>query len=180
MSYLLKELADASEVKPKNREELLELLPEKDYSNGKTVQAFKDETDIRRLLSRAQREGTLSHLQKYEGVYGDFADFDFLDTQLKLIQANEIFSELPSEIRNEFGQSPAAFFDYVNDPANASRLPELLPQLAAPGRQNIDVSGRTPPPVAASAAASAPQASVPNPPAVEPAPPQSEPATQAQ
>jgi len=115
------------------------------YTDGRTKQAFKDETDINKILHRAQKAGTLSHLEQYEGVYGDFADFDFFESQLKLTQGREVFDNLPSELRKEFGQSPAAFFEFVNNPDNAGKLRDKLPDLAKPGKQNIDVSGKTPP-----------------------------------
>jgi len=113
--------------------------PEK-YTDGRTKQSFKDETDINKLLQRAQKTGTISHLSKYEGVYGDFANFDFFEAQIQLAKGREVFDALPSEIRDEFRQSPADFFEYVNDPANKDRLGTLLPDLAAPGKQNISVT----------------------------------------
>ncbi len=113
------------------------------YNDGRTKQSFRDETDINKILRRAQKTGTVSHLTKYEARYGDFSDFDFFEVQLKLAGGRQIFDDLPSEIRNEFNQSPAQFFDYVNDPANKDDLLKKLPALAAPGRQNIDVSGKT-------------------------------------
>ncbi len=116
-----------------------------EYNDGRTKQSFKDETDINKILHRAQKAGSFSHLQKYEGTYSDFADFDFMEAQLQLTKGREVFDALPSELRNEFKQSPAAFFDYVNDPANAGKLREKLPDLAKPGKQNIDVSGKTAP-----------------------------------
>lgn len=115
------------------------------YLDGRTKQAFKDETDITKMLSRAQKAGTMSHLQKYEGTYGDFADYDFLQNTIMLTQGREVFDALPSELRREFNQSPADFFAYVNDPANAQDLAKKLPGLALPGRQNIDLSGKTEP-----------------------------------
>ena len=121
------------------------LLQVKEYPDGLTKQSFARECDINFLLQRAQKAGTLSHLEKHQHHYGDFADYDFFDAQIMLTRGREIFDDLPSEIRHEFGQSPAAFFEYVNDPANVDKLREKLPGLAAPGRQNIDVSGRTPP-----------------------------------
>jgi len=114
------------------------------YTDGRTKQAFKDETDINKILHRAQKAGTLNHLQRFQGVYGD-SDFDFLEATIQLTKGREIFDALPSELRREFNQSPAAFFDYVNDPANKDELLEKLPMLAMPGRQNIDVSGKTAP-----------------------------------
>lgn len=115
------------------------------YGPGKTKQAFKDECDINRILQRAQKTGTVSHLAKHQAVYGDFANFDFERNLNAITRGREIFDDLPSELRKEFHQNPGEFFRYVNDPANADRLPELLPQLAQPGRQYLDVSGRTPP-----------------------------------
>jgi len=123
------------------------------YKDGRTKQSFKDETDINKILIRAQKAGTMSHLQKYEGTYGDFADFDFFEANLQLTKGREVFDALPSELRTEFHQSPAEFFEYVNDPANHEDLRKKLPGLAQPGRQNIDVSGKTAPEEPAAAVA---------------------------
>ena len=110
------------------------------YDDGMTKQSFKDSTDINKLLARAQVTGTLSHLEKHEGVYGDFSDFDFFEANQMLARGKSIFEELPSEIRKEFNQSPAEFFAFVNDPKNAGKLKEVLPELAAPGRQRIQLN----------------------------------------
>ncbi len=115
------------------------------YDDGRTKQSFRDETDINKILQRAQKTGTVSHLAKHEAVYGDFSDFDFFELEIKLTKGREIFDDLPSEIRTEFSNSPAKFFDFVNNPKNKDRLGDLLPALAEPGRQFLDVSPRTPP-----------------------------------
>ncbi len=112
----------------------------KKYTDGRTKQCFKDECNIQKIMARAEKAGTISHLQKYEGVYADYSDFDFFEQTQKLTQGREIFDALPAELRREFGQSPAAFFNYVNDPENAEDLREKLPGLAAPGTQLPDVS----------------------------------------
>ncbi len=107
----------------------------KDYRDGRTKQSFKDETDINRIIQRAEKSGTISHLTKYKGVYADFADFDYFENLQKLTRGREIFDDLSAELRNEFMGSPSKFFDYVNDPANVGRLEILLPDLAEPGKQ---------------------------------------------
>lgn len=118
----------------------------RDFSkDGKTKQAFKDETDIDLILARFQVSGAVSHMAKFEPQYGDFADFDFLDAQLNLNKGLDIFDSLPSEIRREFNQSPQRFFDFVNDPVNKEKLDVLLPTLAEPGSYFLDGSSRTPP-----------------------------------
>ncbi len=114
---------------------MLPIKQPQEYTDGRTKQSFRDETDINKIIQRAEKTGTISHLTKYKGVYADFADFDYFGNLQKLTQGREIFDDLPAEIRNEFSGSPAKFFDYVNDPANIDRIEKLLPALAAPGRQ---------------------------------------------
>lgn len=108
----------------------------KDYGPSRTEQSHKDSCDIDKILARAARAGTLSHLQLHGARYGDFADFDFQDAQNQIAKGKSIFAALPGELRREFGNDPARFFAYVNDPDNSERLPELLPHLAQPGRQH--------------------------------------------
>ncbi|AXL15327.1 internal scaffolding protein [Microviridae sp.] len=143
MSMQLRELA--VEAKPKNRREVLALLPKKKYDDGLTKQSFKDETNINKILQRAQKGGTLSHLNQYEGIYADFSDYDFWEHRQKLAVGDQVFNKLPSELRKEFGNDPAKFFAFVNDPANQGKLAELLPDLAKPGKQMVDVSGKADP-----------------------------------
>lgn len=99
-------------------------------------QAFKDECDINRIVDRMAKTGMVSHLSRFKGQYGDFTDYpDLLEAQQRLARGVQIFDELPIEIKREFGNDPRSFFTFVNDPANADKLEEVLPQLAAPGRQ---------------------------------------------
>jgi len=133
------------------------------YEDGRTKQAFKDSTDINRLLGRAAKAGTLSHLEQFGGRYGDFADYDFQEHQNMLAEASSLFERLPSEVRREFQQSPADFFEFVNT-HTPEELREKLPQLAEPGNQMLDLNPRT-----ANAVASEPTASE-SPPADPPDP----------
>ncbi len=124
----------------------MSMLPTKQpkkYTDGRTKQSFQDETDINKIIKRAEKSGTISHLAKYQGVYGDFANFDYFENLQKLTRGREIFDDLPAEIRNEFQGSPGKFFDYVNDPANVGRIEQLLPDLAAPGRQLATINPPT-------------------------------------
>lgn len=140
MSMLLQKLYDGQTQKLL-REEIIALAPSIKYKDGRTKQTFKDETDINKILQRAEIKGTISHLNKHQAKYGDFSTYNFFENQLMLARGSEIFDDLPAELRKEFAQSPAKFFKYVNDPANKDDLKRLLPALAAPGRQNVAVSG---------------------------------------
>jgi len=114
---------------------------------GRTKQSFKDGCDIHRIVAKAQKAGTLSHLEKHGAFYADVADApqDIFEARDQLEKVNAIFADLPSELRNEFQNDPLEYLTYVNDPANRDQLDRLLPELAKPGRQNLDMSPRTPP-----------------------------------
>ena len=105
------------------------------YDDGRTKQSFKDSTDINKMLKKAQRTGSIAHLVKYpEEVYGEFdGEFDLLTAHSKIAKANEIFSELGSEVRSEFDNDPLKFVAFANKPENVGRLAELLPAIAEPG-----------------------------------------------
>ena len=136
----------------------------------RTKQSFKDQADINKILARAQHGDTISHLAKYGAVYGDFTDVDdLLTAHEKLTRGTEIFNDLPSEVRREFGQDPVEFFKFVNDPANADRLADVLPDLAKPGTQRV-APVRTAASEAAKKAAAAPVSA--EPPAAGEAPPE--------
>jgi len=159
MSNLIAELVKQSKKKNLTRAEMLALVPPILYEDGRTKQSFKDETDINVIMARADIAGTISHLEKYEGVYADFSDFDFHDQTEKLTQGRMIFDDLPAEVRMEFGQNPQAFFDYVNDPKNVDDLLKKLPHLAKPGKQLLSAKAADADTEAALAAASEPVAS---------------------
>lgn len=104
------------------------------YDDGRTKQSFKDTTDINKILAKAAKGDAISHLAKHGAVYGDFTDIDDLLTAYERLQrGQEIFQELPGEVRREFHNDAGRFFRYVNDPKNSDRLAELIPALAAPG-----------------------------------------------
>ncbi len=114
-----------------------------EYTDGRTKQSFKDETDVNQIIAKHTRMGTLSHLEQWGGTYGDWSDFDFQDAQNQIANANSMFEQLPAALRNQFANSPEQFLKYVNDPANKDDLAEKLPELAAPRSkplpQNRDV-----------------------------------------
>ncbi len=111
------------------------------YTDGRTKQSFKDATDINKLLVKAARGDSISHLAKHGAVYGDFSDVDdLLSAQARLATGKAIFMELPGEVRREFENSAGKFFNFVNNPANVNDLARLIPGLAERGNQMPVVS----------------------------------------
>lgn len=128
---------------------MMETFKSDDYTDGRTKQAFKDQTDINKLLARAAKGETLSHLAKHGAVYGDFSDIDDLLTAHDRLQRGQaIFDRLPAEVKREFDQDVGKFYNFVNNPENRENLGEILPDLAKPGQQ-MPAPTRTPQTVAA-------------------------------
>ncbi len=108
-----------------------------EYTDGRTKQSFKDETNVNAIIQKHTRMGTLSHLEQWGGNYGDWGDFNFQDAQNQIARANSMFEQLPSGVRNQFSNSPEKFLEYVNDPDNKDELHKRLPELAAPGHKAL-------------------------------------------
>lgn len=104
-----------------------------DPSEGMTQQHFKDECDINYLLKH------YNDIPVPPPVYGDCSQYSDLQQCIdKVMAANEDFAAVPSEIRARFGNSPAAFFDFCNNPDNIEELISL--GLAESGRVSLDVT----------------------------------------
>ena len=102
-----------------------------------TKQSFADECDINQIMSRFISTGQISHLNHAEPNYGLAPSLDFREA-LEIVQnSEESFANLPSEIRQRFGQNPEAFLAFVEDETN-------LPELARMGLVEVDGDGLPP------------------------------------
>lgn len=109
-------------------------------------QSFKEECDINRIMAKYQKTGAVSWLTKHEGSYGDVSSFDFLDAQLVVAKAKEMFADLPSSVRSRFSNDPAEFLFFMQDTGNAEEAirlglavrkpvveePEVVPPVVVP------------------------------------------------
>lgn len=92
---------------------------------GRTKQSFRDECDINGIMARFQRTGLIDAVNKIQPQYADVAGFDFQFAMNQIIQAQDMFAELPSGIRKRFQNDPAAFVEFVGDPANEEEARRL-------------------------------------------------------
>ena len=79
-----------------------------------TKQSFKEECDINLIMARYTETGIIDHVSQHGQQYGDVTSEDFLAAMQQITQANTMFEHLPAKARERFGNSPAAFLDYVN------------------------------------------------------------------
>jgi phage internal scaffolding protein len=85
---------------------------------GKTRQDARDECNINKIMAKYQKTGIINFTNKNQPFYGNVEALDF-QTALNVIQnANELFEQMPSSMRKRFQNSPHAFLDFVQDPAN--------------------------------------------------------------
>jgi len=94
-------------------------------SENMTKQSFKDDCDINEIVKRHPYQIAESAALANQGMYDDILPIDYHQAMNISIKADRMFSELPSEIRNEFRNDPAQFFEFVNDPKNSERIIEL-------------------------------------------------------
>ena len=90
-----------------------------------TRQSHKAECDINNIVAKYRKDGVVKHLAKHGGMYEDVTGADFREWMNKLVNAQAMFDELPSHIRNKFGNDPAAFLDYVQNPDNLEEMREI-------------------------------------------------------
>lgn len=90
-----------------------------------TVQEFKDETDINKIVARARLTGELPQNNR-KPQYGDFTEVPDYQTALNIIQeAEESFMSLPSKIRQRFGNDPGQLIDFMSNPQNEAEARAL-------------------------------------------------------
>lgn len=90
-----------------------------------TRQSFKEESDINFIIRQYLQTGAESHLNKYQGQYGEFLEMDYHAAMNAVIMADQMFESVPSDIRARFGNDPGAFLEFVQDPNNKAELQKL-------------------------------------------------------
>lgn len=95
-----------------------------------TQQQFKDEADINYIVQVYDSGGVLvgqTGAAPREPMFGDFSNLpdNAQEAYNQILEAKSNFNQLPIEIRQRFNFDPAAFFEFVQDPANVDELVSL-------------------------------------------------------
>lgn len=90
-----------------------------------TDQSFKDECDINTIMARYQSTGELPVLNGTEAQWLDVTEMDFQTHMDFMIQAQEMFDALPSDVRDRFGNDPGAFLGFCSDAENHKELAKM-------------------------------------------------------
>lgn len=92
-----------------------------------TQQHFKQEVDIKNIIRKYDRTGLVQNVRKGQAMYGDFTASvnEYADALNLVIQAQENFAQLPSKIREAFGNDPGRYLEEVGNPDNNEKMYEL-------------------------------------------------------
>lgn len=91
-----------------------------------TKQSAKDECDINRIMSRFAVTGAIEHLNRHHGDFGNFIGYSDYQTSLnQIIDAQQMFDDLPAKVRTRFGNNPAAFLEFAQNSDNVDELISL-------------------------------------------------------
>lgn len=91
-----------------------------------TQQHMKEAVDINNILAKYQRTGVLEHVSKFQPQYLDCPSADYLEALRRIRDADEMFGELPSTVREFFANSPANFLDWVQKLPEGASLADLI------------------------------------------------------
>lgn len=88
-----------------------------------TEQHHRETVSIHSILKRYQATGVIDHVAKHQGTYFDYSEVpDFQTAQQMVADAHSMFETVPSEIRAEFGNDPAKFIDFMQNPENRNEI----------------------------------------------------------
>lgn len=117
---------------------------------GRTEQHHAESCDINMIMARYQRTGAIDHFKEHGGRYGDFTSCDYHEAMNLVADAQSMFEDLPSSIRDRFKNDPSRFLDFVQDPKNADEMiemglahqPERVVELDPPAEKNDQTANK--------------------------------------
>lgn len=94
-----------------------------DDDPGLTEQHHRDDCDINNIMAKFTPDALAAHAAQYQGQYGDFSDLPDYHTALSFVRRiDDIFMDVPAEIRNRFDNDPGKFLAFVDDPNNRDEM----------------------------------------------------------
>lgn len=98
---------------------------DKKFEKTRTKQTFAKEANINNIMAKYVKTGLFTHYAKHEPKYADTTGVDFQSALMVVTEVNQMFEDLPAELRKQFDQDPAKFLDWIQDPANAEEAERL-------------------------------------------------------
>jgi len=91
-----------------------------------TKESMAAECNINNIMERYEKTGLHDHVNTHKGDYGDYTEVqDYQISLNQIIEAERMFSSIPSAIRSRFNNSPSEFLEFVSDPENNPEMREI-------------------------------------------------------
>ena len=115
-------------MEPQHIDEILERIPVQLSFEGtktRTKSEFADEVNINNIVRRCIN-GAAMPTGNRTPLFGDFSEVaDFTTANNLIAQANAEFEQLPSDIREKFGNDVSELMDFLDDETNLDEAIEL-------------------------------------------------------
>lgn len=86
---------------------------------SRTLQHQAGDVNVNQLVARFNKTGVEPVQNPRQFFYGQFTeDIDFRAVQDSVIKVNELFSQLPWQVRKFFNHSPSDLIEFLGNPAN--------------------------------------------------------------
>ena len=93
---------------------------------SKTLQSAAAECDIYNIINQFQTTGIVTHVASGIPQYADVSEVPDYQSALEIIMnAEEQFASLPSNVRREFDNDPGKLLEFIQNPDNYERGVEL-------------------------------------------------------
>jgi len=76
-------------------------------------------------MAKYQKTGLIDHFNNHKANYGFAPAIEYREALEKIRTAQDMFSELPSQVRKKFGNDPEQFLAFTQDPTNRSEMAVL-------------------------------------------------------
>lgn len=91
-----------------------------------TQQHFAHEADVRNIIKQYDKTGLIANVQRGVAHYGDYSEVNEYREALDLVNdANNMFAELPAQLREMFQNNAGTFLEFATNPQNENKMIEL-------------------------------------------------------
>jgi phage internal scaffolding protein len=90
-----------------------------------TEQAHKNQCDVNHIIQKYDKTGLINHISRIEAKFGDLTGDDYKTMADRVINAQNMFNDLPAEIRKRFENSPENLLRFMDDPNNRNEAIQL-------------------------------------------------------
>lgn len=119
---------------------------------GRASQEFKDDANINSIMRKFAKKEAIDHYAAYGLQYGEQTPSDLQAAINNVREAERMFADLPSNVRDRVENDPVKFLEFVQDGSNAEELQQLGLGLApgvtpeTPSGSVTPEAGAAPPP----------------------------------